>query len=204
MNITLKEKILTEIKENNLSVFCAKDFIHLGDGKSINKSLERLTTDNIIQRVITGVFYAPKYIEIIDDYESPNIHEVAKTLARKNNWSITPTGNIALNKLGLSTQVPSKYIYLSSGPYKKYKIFNTDLAFKRTNNREVLKYSEETNLVIQALKAIGREKVTDEDISMISSKLDDSKKNVLLKESRSTSIWIYELIKKICGVNTSV
>lgn len=38
-----------------------------------------------------------------------------KAIARKYNWTIAPSGNTALNLLGLSTQVPSKWKYVSYG-----------------------------------------------------------------------------------------
>ena len=47
---------------------------------------------------------------------------MAKAIARNYNWTIAPTGDAALNLLGISTQVPSKWEYVSSGPYKEYNI----------------------------------------------------------------------------------
>lgn len=204
MKTSLKDLIIIDINSKNLKVFCAKDFIHLAESKTINKSLERLVLSNKIRRVLTGIFYISKYIEILNDYESPSIDEIAKALARKNNWAITPTGNVALNKLGLSTQVPSKYLYLSSGTYKKYQIGNAELQFRRTNNRELFKYSEETNLIIQAIKTLGKNNITENDINRISIRFESSKKNAILEESKTTSMWIYEIIKKICEANHNV
>ena len=41
---------------------------------------------------------------------------MAHALARKFNWRIQPSGDAALNLLGLSTQVQGRWIYLSDGP----------------------------------------------------------------------------------------
>ncbi len=212
MNSTLKEILCSEIKNKNLRVFCAKDFIHLGKSRAINLVLDRMEHKQEITRILTGIYYIPKYIEILDDYETPNISEVAKALARKNNWTITPTGNTALNMLGLSTQVPSKYVYLSTGPYKEYEISNHRLNFKSTNNRELSNYSETSNILIQAIKAVGRENFNDSKLNEFAKQLTIlySKKDIeeILEETRFTSMWIYEIIKiinkKIRGENLYV
>lgn len=50
-----------------------------------------------IKKIIKGFYYNPKYNEILYDYESVSIPEVAKAIARKYNWMITPSSNTALN-----------------------------------------------------------------------------------------------------------
>ena len=52
----------------------------------------------------------------------PDIDQVAQALSRKFNWRIQPTGNAALNQLGLFPQVPGSWVYLSDGPDREYEI----------------------------------------------------------------------------------
>ena len=47
---------------------------------------------------------------------------VSEALARSYHWTITASGNTALNLLGLSEQVASSWEYLSDGPYKTYEL----------------------------------------------------------------------------------
>ena len=68
----------------------------------------------------------------------PSIDEVINCLARKHKWIICPTGNAALNIMGLSTQVPASYTYLSSGPYKEYLIYETPVSLKRSGGFVIL------------------------------------------------------------------
>jgi hypothetical protein len=56
---------------------------------------------------------------------SPDVDQVARAIARKFGWRIQPSGAIAANLLGLSTQVPARAAYLSDGPDRSYKIGNT-------------------------------------------------------------------------------
>ena len=67
-----------------------------------------------------GLYYAPRFSELLQEYEEPSPNEIAHAIARKNRWSIVPEGNTALNQLGLSTQVSAKWSYISSGPYAEF------------------------------------------------------------------------------------
>ena len=111
-----KDKIQTSIE--NLadgSVFISSDFLDIADYETVRKSLNRLVNEGVIHRIVNGVYYRPRYIELIGEYEAPSINEVATAIARKYNWTIAPSGNTALNLLGLSTQVPSQWTYISDG-----------------------------------------------------------------------------------------
>ena len=101
-----------------------------------------------IKRVIDGFYYNPRYSELIGEYEAVSIHELALAIARKYNWNIAPCSSTALNLIGLSTQVPTHYKYISSGRYKKYTIGDTVLEFKKVNPGELslIHISEPTRL----------------------------------------------------------
>ena len=100
------------------TAFVILDFCDLTDYDTAKKSLLRLEEKGKIQRIIRGVYYNPRFSQLLQEYEAPSVDEVAKALARNYNWTIAPSGNAALNQLGLSTQVPAKWIYISDGPYQ--------------------------------------------------------------------------------------
>ena len=89
---------------------------------------------------------------------SPNIDKVAHAYARKFNWYIQPSGDTALNLLGLSTQVPGRYVYLSNGPNKSYQILNTTLEFKHRSLKESGFKYDVSVIIVQALKTLGKER----------------------------------------------
>lgn len=100
--------------------------------------------------------------------------------------------------LGLSTQISSEWVYVSDGIYKKYNYGNTTIKFKKTTNKEISKLSNKTALVVQALKALGKENVTDTVMGKLRNNLTDKEKSNLLTESKAVTSWIYEDIKQIC------
>ena len=182
--------------QNNY-VFISKDFISDVDYETVRKTLSRLCEKSEIKKISRGYYYKPIYLSIINDYSRPNIDSYAKAIARNMNWKIFPTGNTALNEFGLSTQVPSNYSYISSGRTISYEVDKIVILFTHRSSRET-DFSYITGTVIQALKAIGQDNITDEIINKISSRLLKEEKKIILLESKNSSAWIYEMIKLIC------
>ena len=178
-------------------VFFANDFLGIASNATVRQILKRLADERKIQRIIDGFYYNPKYSELIGEYEAVSIHELALAIARKYNWNIAPYNSTALNLLGLSTQVPTHYKYISSGRYKEYKIGDTVLEFKKVNPGEIANMSLKTATVIQAIKSLGKEDITGEVIQKIRENLSEEERIDLMNESKSVPSWIYEVIREI-------
>lgn len=197
----IKSQIQTRIKQGLFAkVFIAKDFLDIADYETVRRNLNRLVEAKEITRIINGIYYNPKYIELIKEYEAPPVNEVADALARKYNWTIAPSGNTALNLLGLSTQVPAKWTYISDGRYAEYSFGNTTIEFKHRNNGDISNMTALAAMVIQAVKAIGKDKINNAHIVHLQKKLSNEEKADLLEKGKSTSAWVYRIIKKICEV----
>ena len=192
------EKISNKINNfDSHKVFFANDFLDIASNATVRQILKRLADEDKIKRVIDGFYYNPKYSELIGEYEAVSIHELALAIARKYNWNIAPYNSTALNLLGLSTQVPTHYKYISSGRYKEYKIGDTILEFKKVNPGEIANMSLKTATVIQAIKSLGKENITNEVIQKIRENLTEKEKTGLMNESKSVPAWIYEVIREI-------
>ena len=179
-------------------VFFANDFLDIASNATVRQILKRLADEDKIKRVIDGFYYNPSYSELIGEYEAVSIHELAIAIARKYNWNIAPYNSTALNLLGLSTQVPTHYKYISSGRYKEYKIGDTVLEFKKVNPGEIANMSLKTATVIQAIKSLGKENITSEVMQKIRENLTEKERIDLMNESKSVPAWIYEVIREIC------
>jgi predicted transcriptional regulator of viral defense system len=180
------------------TVYVAVDFVDISDKTSVNAYLARLVDEGLIRRVLRGVYDKPEYNDFLEEYVAPSPDKVANALARNFGWSIVPCGDTALNLLGLSTQVPAAWVYVSDGTYKEYTYDNTTIQFKRTTNKEVSKLSYKTALTVQALKALGKDKIDDVVISRLSKLLTAEEKKTMLEEAKAATSWIYEYIKQIC------
>lgn len=199
--MTYKESIINKIdKFNRGSVFISNDFFDIADYETVRSTLNRLVNSGNIIRIMNGIYYKPEYISLINEYEAPSIDEVANAIARKYNWTIAPSGNTALNILGLSTQVPAKWTYISDGRYVEFNFNNIFIEFKRRNNGDISNMSKIVATVIQAIKAIGKDKITDHQIEILRNKLSKEEKSELLYKGKTTSAWVYRIIKRICEV----
>ena len=181
-------------------IFIPADFSDLAEARKITMCLSRLHEDGTLERVKRGVYMKPRYSQLLNRPVPPREDAVAKAIARNYGWTIVPCGDTALNMLGLSTQIPTVWLYVSDGPYKTYETDGIRFQYKHTDRKnELIGVTEKTALIIQALRALGKENIDSQTISYLSGRLDAKEKQQLLQESRYVTAWIYEAIKKICG-----
>jgi len=198
-----KIKISTEIENIIVNakagkIFIISDFTDISEYETAKKTLLRLEKAGVIKRALRGVYYKPEYSKLLQEYVEADPNEIAKAIARNFNWTIAPSGDYALNLLGLSTQVPATWSYVSDGPYRKFDYENIKIEFMHRTNREISGISYKTALVIQAIKTLGEDKIDENVINQIR-KVIKEEKYLVLKESQNTTSWIYSTIKKICG-----
>ena len=179
--------------------FSSNDLIHKFSRQEIDNTLSDLVAQGKIRRVARGIYDYPRYSELLEQELSPDIEQVAHAYARKFNWLIEASGDTALNILGLSTQVVANYIYLSNGSSKKYEILgNIVIQFKKSALKNIGFKYKESSLLVQALKTLGKENITEELIAKIKKQIDAKMYEKILKDTTTATDWIYEIIKKIC------
>ena len=198
-----REKYLEAIKERiskeaDGSVFVLSDFSDIAEASAVRKAITRIENDKTLIRIMRGVYYKPEYNALLGEAVAPSPDAVAHAIARNFGWTVVPCGDTALNLLGLSTQVPSQWVYVSDGAYKEYSFDNTVISFKKTANKEISNVSYKTALVIQALKAYGKENITNEILNRLQKALSNEEKQQMFIESKSVTAWIYEYIRAIC------
>lgn len=194
-----ENKILSRIYGRGRGwAFFAKDFSSEFGSANIDKALSNLTKDGKIRRICRGMYDYPKYSDLLGQELSPDHDQVARAFARKFNWRTLPSGDAALNLLGLSTQIPGKFIYLSDGPDRKYSILSYKLEFKKTALKEIGFKHRESGLIVQALKALGKERITSNVIEKIRQQIAPEKYTKIRKETKTVTGWVYDAIKEIC------
>lgn len=178
--------------------FSSRDLMQKFTRQQADNLLSDLSAQGKIRRIVRGMYDYPKYSEFLGKELSPDIDQVARAYARKFNWRIEISGDSALNYFGLSTQVPGTYIYLSDGASKSYDIMGTTLKFKKSQLKNIGFKHSESSLIVQALNALGKEHITDNVIKKIREQIDPKKYEKILKDTQSSTVWIYESIKVIC------
>lgn len=195
----IENKTLSRIYGNGRGwAFSQKDFSDIGSRSSIDTALSRLLEKDKIRRVIRGIYDYPGYSNLLNEQLVPDMDQVASALARKFGWRIQPSGITALNILGLSTQVPGRFVYLSDGPSRSYNVGKLNLTFENTPLKESGFKLSESSLIVGALKSLGQNGVSDKEIKTIRKWLKPELRQKVLKDTRSVTDWVYESIKKIC------
>jgi hypothetical protein len=180
------------------SIFFPSDFTSCGNVKVVGKSLERLTTKGNIVRLARGIYTYPKIDTVLGlGVLMPSIEQIAETIARRDRARIVPTGIYAINKLGLSTQVPMNVVYLTDGAPRKISLGNgRSIQFKYTTPKNLSFTNPLAMLVTFALKEIGRSGITDDIDNQVKSILrKDKKENILLDEALMPA-WIRTFVRQ--------
>ncbi len=90
---------------------------------------------------------------------------------------------------------------MSNGKTIKYKIENRELEFKKTLMKESNFKHSESNLIVQALRALGKENLSTETLNKIRNSINKTKYSLILRDTKSATGWIYEAIREICLAN---
>jgi len=195
MSNTVENKVLIKIKKAKRgTLFFSDNFSASGNAETIRRTLNRLVESGEIDRVASGIFVRPQIDKIIGKI-TPRIEDIADAIARRDKAKIVPTGAYALNRLGLSTQVPMKIVYLTDGSARNIKIGNYTISFIRTSPKNVSAIGKISRLAIQALKSIGKEKVSPKEIEHIQNVLMKEKISYLEHDLRVAPTWIKEIIR---------
>lgn len=194
---SIEIQILNRIKKAKRGVpFFAKSFITIGTQDAVRQALVRLVKTKELQRVATGIYVRPQIDRIIGKI-TPGIEAIAKGIAKRDKARIVPTGLYALNRLGLSTQMPTNIIYLTDGAARKIKIGNRHITFKKATPRNVAAVGEISRLCIQALREIGKDHVTEDEIKKIQHVLLKEKPTRLEHDIRLAPVWIREIMRPV-------
>jgi len=194
MTLNTEIQILRKFKKAKRgTLFFTESFVTLGNADTLRKALERLVKSGEIQRVAAGIYVRPE-IDPVIGIVTPGIDDIAKAIAKRDKARIVPTGMYALNKLGLSTQVPLNIVYLTDGTARKIKIDKRTITFKKTTPKNLAAVGEISRLVIQALRTIGKDKITEEEKKRIQQLLEKEKKTKLEQDIRLAPTWIREII----------
>ena len=189
-------QILTKMKKaRGGSLFFVEDFLRFGSYKTISKTLERLVEKGEISRVARGIYARLEKDPILGPVK-PGAESIARAIAKRDKARIIPTGVLALNALGLSTQMPMNVVYLTDGAARKINIGKRRIIFKKTSPRNLAAIGDISSLAIQALKEIGKDNVTENEKRIILEHLKNEDKYRLEHDIRLAPEWIRIIMRQ--------
>jgi hypothetical protein len=195
---SIENKIVSRIYGQQRGwAFSKNDFMDLGGDASVRKALSSLELRGTIRRVLPGLYDYPRISTLLNESMGPDLDQAARALARKHGWRIQPSENTALNLLELSTQVPAQAVYLSDGPGKSFEIGNRQLIFKKRMLKESGFKLRASELAVQALKSLGKERVDSEVRRKLAEAIPAATWKKMVRDTRTAPAWVHEIIRSI-------
>jgi len=195
MTESVINKIEAKLKNTNKGrVFFISDFKSLGSEVAVRQALQRLVKKGTVIRLTKGIYYYPKKDELLGTL-MPSAEQIAISIAKRDKARIIPTGSYALYKLGLSNQIPMNVVYLTDGSPRKIQIGKQKITFKKTNPKNLAVKHQLSSLIIQGLKELGQNEITDGDIKQLEEIIKKSNEYKQIRQNMTLApIWIQKII----------
>ena len=175
-------------------IFFPSHFSKFGSSTAVRQALNRLEDKGFLIRLAQGIYLYPKKHKLLGVLY-PTIEEIALAISKRDKARIIPTGIHALNKLGLSTQVPMNIVYLTDGTPRIIKINNRRIKFKIASPKMLSAKNDTNILIIQALRKMGKENIDTKTIKKIKEILNTVDKGLVKHDMKLAPVWIAKIME---------
>ena len=190
--MNLKERIIR--RKDGAILF--RDFFDEYDDEYVGNVCSGLVKEGVLMRLSQGIYYKPVKTRL--GVLFPTVEELIKVIAKRDHAVILPTGNTAIHQLGLTTQVPTNYEFLTNGAARKLKVGNRTITLKHGVANNFAFKGRLMPVLHQALKVIGKENITQEMLGQIALLLQNSPETKTFRHDLAImSKWEQEVINKL-------
>lgn len=176
--------------------FTPKDFLDLGTRASVDMALTRLTHAGHIRRIGRGLYDYPKLHDRLGAL-TPDADTIVQAVATQSGKKVIVSGAQSANRLGISTQVPAKPSYATSGATRVKKVAGRTIALKRSRAPILDDGPDNANAVLQMLANVGKAGVDDDLIRRLAARLSDRDLKALKKAQPRMPGWMSDAVLKI-------
>lgn len=160
------EKIQAHVRQQPLGrPFTTSALLPFGTRANIDQALSRLTKAGRVMRVGRGMYVRPersKYVGAV----IPSPEQVAQAIATATSTIVRIHGAVAANQLGLTTQVPTRPIFITDGPSRVLRIGKLEVTLRHVARRKVA-LPGMAGAALSALWHLGPEHVGSEEIRRV-------------------------------------
>ena len=180
------------------SIWTPKDFLDLGTRAAVDQALRRLVQKGLLQRLDRGVYSYPKVSPKLGAL-TPSPDTVAQAVAKATGSKLQVSGARAANALGLSTQVPSKSVYLTDGPSRTVRLGCQTIRLQHTSPGRLYGAGTRAGMAVQALRYLGPGAIDSQVIQKLSSQLSNTDKRALRRGVRQMPDWMRSVVDRIAA-----
>lgn len=198
MHFSASEIIRAEIASRPGWVFTAAHLEHLNASQgNVERTLARLAEKGAIRRISQGLYHYPKKGKVISELP-PKPEQVAKALTTGKGAVMIPSGATALHRLGLTTQVPMKYVYLTNRRSRLEHVGKLTVELKKVSPRHLTGAGTIAGEILSAIEYVGeKEALAPGFISKLARKLDESDLDKLNSAVSSRFAWVKKVVTQI-------
>ena len=160
-----------------------------GSSENVRQVLSRLAKAKIITRLTRGLYVRPEKLLYLGDV-LPEATKVVEVIAKSSGEKTTVHGAEAAHLLHLSTQVPMRPIFYTTGTTRNIKIGNQEITLKHVSPKKIIGIGTPLNLVFSALQYLGKENVSNETIEKIRRQLASEQFSSLYENMTSMPAWM--------------
>lgn len=132
-----------------------KEFLHLASRAAVDQAMTRLTREGNLLRVGRGTYAAPVYGRF--GVRPPSTQAVVEAIEAATGEMVVANGATEANTLGLTTQMPTREVFLTSGPSRKLRLGNRNVELKHGSRWQLALGKRPAGMVIRALSWLGSE-----------------------------------------------
>jgi hypothetical protein len=137
----------------------AKELLHLGTRAAVDQALARLVKRGELLRAGRGVYVLP--VSGRFGVRAPSTAKMVEALAKQRGETIVRHGAAAANALGLTTQVPTREVYLTSGTSRRLQLGSQPVELRHAPAWQLVLPGSPAGDVIRAMAWMGRERAHD-------------------------------------------
>jgi hypothetical protein len=196
MNESISSQIENKIKRSRPGqIILPSDFKDLGTSTAIRKTLSRLVDQKVLVRMGQGVYVIPIHDKLFGEV-LPSMEEIAASLAEKEHVKIMPTGQYALNKIGLSNQIPMKMVFLTNGTKKNITIGKSSILFQPTTTKKLAMVGSISSLLFLGLEELDLNRLKESELEKIIALLKKEDQNNLKHDLKLAPARISDFVIK--------
>ncbi len=172
----------------------AKELLHLGRRAAVDQVLSRLVQRGALLRAGRGIYVLPVANRF--GTRAPSAAKLVEGLAIQRGETIVRHGAVAANALGLTTQVPMRAVYLTSGPSRRLKLGAQMVEFRHVPGWQLIFPGRTAGDVVRALAWLGPEKAG-EAIRKLRAKLPPSERKEVASARSRLPTWMAQEVSAL-------
>ena len=168
-----------------------KEFLHLGTRSNVDQVLSRLARKGLLMRIGRGMYTKP--VKSRFGIRPPSSRTIIEAISERTGEAIVPSGAVAANALGLSTQIPMREMFLTTGPSRSIKLGRRQIELRHAPRWQVREGV--AGAALRALLSFGEE-YSEESLNQLWPKLSETEKKQLKISRGSGPAWLATAISR--------